>query len=185
MFDDLKKDGPRYAGLGGWYANPGFWIGAIYRFGAWAHSLPPLARIGPWILYRVARGCVRILFNVDIWAGRRGAQIGAGLCLLHPSNVIIRSGTVIGKNCLIFHEVTLGHGPVPGSPTIGNDVDIYVGARILGGVTVGDRSMIGPNCVITADVPPQSVILPAPNLRIPRGLSPVAARADKGEQAGS
>ena len=179
VFEELKKDGLRYAETGGWYANIGFWVGAIYRFGVWAHSLPGLARIPPWLVYRVLRACVRIVFNVDIWAGRRGSRIGAGLCLLHPSNVIIRNGTVIGENCLIFHEVTLGDGPIPGSPKIGNDVDIYVGARILGGVTIGDQSMIGPNCVVMTDVPPRSVVLPPTNLKIPRGLSPIATQADK------
>lgn len=181
MFEDLRKDSRRYAETGGWYANLGFWIGAIYRFGVWSHSLPRVVRIAPWLLYRVARMCARLVLNVDFWAGREGAQIGAGLCLLHPSNVIIRNGTVIGENCLIFHEVTLGNGPTPGSPKIGNNVDIYVGARILGGVTIGDQSMIGPNCVVMADVPARSVILPPANLKIPRALSPVVARAEKRE----
>src|SRR6185503_21273827 len=86
VFKDLKKDGLRYAETGGWYANIGFWVGAIYRFGVWANSLPGLARVLPWLAYRMARACVRIVFNVDIWAGRGGSRIGAGLCLLHPSN---------------------------------------------------------------------------------------------------
>lgn len=180
MLQELKRDRLRYADGGGWYANAGFWIGAIYRFGEWAYALPnPLLRMPAWALYRLARAAVRLVFNVDFWAGPRGARIGPGLCLTHPSNVMIAQGVEIGEDCLIFHEVTIGRGPTPGFPKIGNGVDIYVGARILGGVTIGEKSMIGPNCVVMTDVPPRSVIMPAANLRIPRKLSPIASGADR------
>jgi serine O-acetyltransferase len=184
MLKDLKRDALRYAEFGGWSANPGFWIGAIYRYGVWAHSMPSVfLRMPARALYRLARFSIRILFNVDFSVGSADMQIGAGLCLIHPSNIIIASDAEIGEDCLIFHEVTIGAGPLPGSPKIGNGVDIYVGARILGGVSVGDHSMIGPNCVVVQDVPPNSVLLPAPNLRIPRSLSPVAGLADRKRQA--
>lgn len=180
MFDNLRRDAARYAELGGWYAHPGFWIGAVYRLGMWASSLPhALLRLPFWILYRLLRLPLRI-FNVDVWAGARGARIGPGLCLIHPANIIIGRGVEIGENCLIFHEVTLGTGPTPGIPKIGDNVDIYVGARVLGGVTVGDGSMIGANCVVTKDVPAHSVAL-APAMRvIPRSLSKVARSVDQG-----
>jgi serine acetyltransferase len=184
MIKELQQDSVRYADLGGWHGNSGFWIGVVYRFGAWAHGLPILARIPLWSVYRLARGLIRLAFNVDFWAGPRGVSIGGGLCLIHPTQVIIAQGTHIGENCLIFHEVTIGTGPTPGTPRIGNDVDIYVGARILGGVTIGDGAMIGPNCVVMADVPARTVIMPAVNLKIPRGLSPVASQADVKRRTG-
>lgn len=175
MFENLRRDSARYAELGGWYANPGFWIVAVYRFGMWADSLPQVILRAPmWILYRLLKLPTR-LFNVDLWAGRRGARIGSGVCLIHPANIIIGGGVEIGENCLIFHEVTLGTGHTPGTPKIGNNVDIYVGARILGGVTIGDGSMVGANCVVTRDVPASSVIISAPARVIPRSLSPVAS----------
>ena len=189
MFENLRRDAARYASLGGWYSNPGFWIGAVYRLGVWGDSLPAaLLRIPVRILYRLARFPLRHSFNVDIWASRGGAKIGAGLCLIHPNNIVIASGIEIGSDCLIFHEVTLGTGPAPGLPKIGNNVDIYVGARILGGVTVGDHSMIGANCVVTRNVPSGSVVLAAPSQVIPRSLSPVASRAgpqERGPTAGA
>lgn len=178
MFESLRRDAARYAALGGWYSNPGFWIGAVYRFGIWGQTLPAaFLRIPVRILYRLARFPFRHFFNVDIWADRSRSKIGAGLCLIHPNNIVIGSGVEIGNDCLIFHEVTLGTGPEPGFPRIGNNVDIYVGARILGGVTVGDNSMIGANCVVTRSVPPGSVVLAAPSQVIPRSLSPAASRA--------
>jgi len=186
MFENLRRDAAKYSSLGGWYSHPGFWIVAVYRLGAWAHSLPnPLLRIPVLVLYRLARFPLRHIFNVDIWAGPRGARIGAGLCLIHPNNIIVGSGVEIGEDCLVFHEVTLGTGPVPGLPTIGSNVDIYVGARVLGGVTVGDRSMIGANCVVTRDVPPGSVVAPPPIRIIPRSLSPLATLADQQARAKS
>jgi len=178
MFGNLRRDAARYVELGRWYANPGFWIVAIYRFGAWAHSLPAAFRIPLWMLYRVARVLQRGMFSVELWAGSRGARIGPGLCLLHPFNVLI--GPVeIGEDCLILHEVTLGLGPSPGLPRIGNGVDIYAGAKVLGGVTIGDRSMIGANCVVMRDIPANSVVSPPPIQVIPRSLSPYASRADQ------
>lgn len=182
MFENLRRDAARYGAH--WYGHPGFWIVAVYRLGMWAHAQRnPLLRVPLWILYRLARIPVRP-FNVDLWAGSGGARIGPGLYLIHPANIIIPEGAEIGENCLIFHEVTLGTGTVPGRPKIGNNVDIYVGARVLGGVTIGDRSMIGANCVVMRDIPANSVVMPAPNLIIPKGLSPLAARgkppADRG-----
>jgi serine O-acetyltransferase len=175
MFENLRRDSARYAKLGGWYANPGFWIVAVYRFGMWADSLPyGILRAPMWALYRLLKLPTRP-FNVFLWAGRRGARIGGGLCLIHPTNVMIGPGVEIGENCLIYHEVTLATGHIPGTPKIGNNVDIYVGARILGGVAVGDGSMVGANCVVTRDVPASSVIVAAPARVISRSLSPVAS----------
>ena len=175
MFESLRRDAARYADVGGWYSNPGFWHGAVYRFGIWANSLPTaFLRIPARILYRLARFPLRLFFNVDIWAGRGESRIGGGLCLVHPNNIMIGHGVEIGTDCLIFHEVTLGVGPLPGFPKIGNGVDIYVGARILGGVSVGDNCMIGANCVVTRNIPSGSVVLAAPSQVIPRSLSPVA-----------
>lgn len=168
MFDNLRRDGERYANDGGWFFHPGFWAVATYRFGVWAHALPsPFLRLPMWAVYRVLRLPLRV-FNVNLWAGARGPRIGAGLCLLHPANVYIASGVEIGENCLIFHEVTLGLGPVPGLPRIGSHVDIYPGARVLGGIVVGDGAIVGPNCVVSSDVPPHSTVMPPPCRIIPQ-----------------
>lgn len=183
MFENLRRDRTKYEDHGRWYANPGFWIVAIYRFGMWAHSLPSkFQRIPMWVLYRLLKLPFG-RYNVHLWAGRGGPRIGAGLRLIHPTNVSIGRGTEIGEDCLIFHSVTLGTGQIPGTPKIGNNVDIYPGACVLGGVMIGDRSMVGANCVVTRDVPADSIILTAPGRVIPRSLSPVARGADQGTAA--
>lgn len=167
MFAQLRRDSARYAE--GFWRHPGFWIVALYRFGFWAHSVrSALLRIPLLIVYRLLSLPLRWTFNVVLSAG---ARVGPGLCLIHPSNILIADGVEIGEDCLIFHEVTLGTGHIPGVPKVGNKVDIYVGARLLGGVVIGDRSMIGANCVVVKDVPPDSVALPPPTRTIPRSLA--------------
>jgi serine O-acetyltransferase len=182
MFNSLQRDRAVYKGV--WYRRSGFWIVAVYRFGNWADSLPSiLLRTPAWTLYL----CLKLITgaftsNIFLWAGRRGAQIGSGLCLVHPANVMIGRGVVIGENCQIYHEVTLGTGQVPGTPKIGNRVTIYPGARLLGGIAIGDKTMIGANCVVTKDVPPNSVVLSTPSRVIPRSLSTQARRWDEGRE---
>ena len=177
MFDNLRQDSARYAHLGGWWSHPGFWLVAVYRYGVWADRMPGLLRLPLWILYRIARLPYR-LFNLDLWAGKTGAKIGPGFLLIHPTNVTIGRWVEIGSNCQLFHEVTLGTGHIAGTPKLGNNIDIFVGARILGGVTIGDDSMVSANCVVTKNVPKGSVVMSIPNRILPRSLSPRARNMD-------
>ena len=79
-------------------------------------------------------------------------RIGGGLLLPHPNGIVIHPSVVIGPNCLIFQQVTLGmaHG---GVPTLGGHVDIGAGAKVIGQVRLADHSRIGANAVVTIDVP--------------------------------
>jgi serine O-acetyltransferase len=94
------------------------------------------------------------------WSAISGAeidlkvQIGGGLLLPHPNGIVVFPDVVIGPNCLIFQQVTLGiGGRVPGCPVMGGHVDVGAGAKILGGVTIGDHAKIGANAVVLDDVP--------------------------------
>jgi serine O-acetyltransferase len=180
MFENLRRDFPKYTLYGQWYTHSGFWIVLIYRFGIWADSLPGKAlQIPLGVLYQIIKLPFRSN-HVFIFTGRRGGHIGAGLRLIHPTNVMIGRGVEIGEDCLIFNDVTLGMaGQRPGMPKIGNNVTIYPGARILGGVVIGDNAVIGANCVVMRDIPSNSVVLTPPCRIIPRSLSPVARAADQ------
>ena len=90
-----------------------------------------------------------------------GCNIGGGLKLTHPNGVVIHPKAVIGPNCLIFHQVTIGQSR-GGVPRIGGHVDIAAGAKIMGPVTIGDHAMIGVNSVVLSDVPPCGVAVGAP-----------------------
>jgi serine acetyltransferase len=183
MLENLRRDAEKYSVDGGWYRSPGFWIVANYRLEVWAHAKTSgLVRMPLLALSRLLRIPLWFL-KVSVWGGPAGARIGAGLRLIHPANIVIGSGSEIGEDCLIFHEVTIGAGPLPGRPKIGNNVNIYVGARILGGVNIGDNCMIGANCVVTRDVPAGSVVVTSPCRVISRSLSAVARGADESKTA--
>jgi serine O-acetyltransferase len=88
-------------------------------------------------------------------------QIGGGLLILHPNGIVIHPDAVVGPNCLIFQQVTLGGG-AGGAPNIGGHVDIGAGAKVLGNVTVGDHAKIGANAVVLKDVPPYATAVGVP-----------------------
>ncbi len=81
------------------------------------------------------------------------ANLGGGLLLPHPNGIVIHPEAVVGPNCLLFQQVTLGRGPVPGYPILEGHVDVGAGAKILGGVRIGAHAIIGANAVVIADVP--------------------------------
>jgi serine O-acetyltransferase len=159
MFKNLQRDSARYAELGGWSGNLGFWVGASCRFGAWALRIPhPALRWPAKVVAALIRLPILLFLNTDIPVETR---IGPGLCLPHPFNIVMGGGAEIGEDCTIFHEVTLGRGALPGEPKIGDNVVLFVGARVLGGVVVGARSEVGANCVVTRSLPPYSLVVTA------------------------
>jgi serine O-acetyltransferase len=90
-------------------------------------------------------------------------QIGGGLLLPHPNGVVIHPNTIIGNNCLIFQQVTIGNnGKSPTPPTIADHVDIGAGAKILGNITIGYLAKIGANAVVTKNVPARSTAVGIP-----------------------
>ena len=94
-----------------------------------------------------------------------GATIGNGLFIDHGMGVVIGETTVIGDNCTIYQGVTLGGtGKDVGKrhPTIGNNVTIGTGAKVLGPFTVGDNSKIAANAVVLSEIPPNSTCVGVP-----------------------
>ncbi|MXP27019.1 hypothetical protein GRI39_13370 [Altererythrobacter indicus] len=100
----------------------------------------------------------------------RLAKIGTGLTLPHPIGIVIGDGVRIGKNVTIYQNVTLGLKNRDDLiyPTVHDDVVIYAGAVIVGPVTVGARSVIAANAVVTVDVPPDSVAAGVPAVILAR-----------------
>ena len=94
-----------------------------------------------------------------------GAQIGKGLFIDHGSGVIIGETTIIGDNCTLYQGVTLGGtGKEQGKrhPTLGNNVMVSAGAKVLGSFTIGDNSKIGAGSVVLEAVPPNSTVVGIP-----------------------
>ncbi|HPF47384.1 MAG: serine acetyltransferase [Alphaproteobacteria bacterium] len=101
------------------------------------------------------------------WSVVTGAEIdlkcniGGGLLIPHPNGIVIHPATVIGPNCLIFQQVTLGT-LTGGAPKVGGHVDIGCGAKILGEITLGDHCRVGANAVVLDDVGPYQTVVGIP-----------------------
>ncbi len=101
------------------------------------------------------------------WSAVTGAdipintRIGGGLMIPHPNGIVIHADCVIGPNCIIFQQVTLGlgHG---GVPNLGGDVSIGAGAKLLGKIHVGDHAVVAAMAVVTRDVPAGAVAIGMP-----------------------
>lgn len=94
-----------------------------------------------------------------------GAKIGRGVFIDHGMGVVIGETAIVGDNVLLYQGVSLGGtGLEKGKrhPTIGNNVVIGAGAKVLGNITVGDNSYIGANAVVIKDVPPNSTVVGVP-----------------------
>ena len=101
-----------------------------------------------------------------------GAKIGKGFFIDHGNGVIIGETTIIGDNVTLYQGVTLGgtgkeHGKR--HPTIGNNVMISAGAKVLGSFTIGDNSKIGAGSVVLSEVPPNSTVVGVPGRVVKRG----------------
>lgn len=94
-----------------------------------------------------------------------GATIGKGLMIDHGSGVVIGETTIIGDDCTLYQGVTLGGtGKDTGKrhPTLGNNVMVGSGAKVLGPFVVGDNSKIASNAVVLSEIPPNSTAVGVP-----------------------
>ena len=157
MFNNIKADMKRYSQIGGFLNKIGFWITLLYRFGSWGNRQFFLIKIPVKIIHAILVLPIRMIFKVYI---PTKTCIGPGLLLEHPFNILIPAETVIGENCTIFHEVTLGRGSIPALPQIADNVILFPGSKILGGIKIGSNAHIGANVVVLRNVPEWTFLLP-------------------------
>ncbi len=117
------------------------------------------------ILGRVCRIVLLAAFGIEISAN---AKIGHGVYFVHSVGVVIGGTSVVGARTLFLGSNTLGTVDCEKYPSVGCDVVIGAGARLLDGVQVGDGCMIGANAVVTKDVPSNSVAVGIPARAIPK-----------------
>lgn len=93
-----------------------------------------------------------------------GTKVGAGLSFAHFSCVVINNDSTIGRNCTIFQGVTVGsvRGPEGGVPSIGDNVVLASGAKVIGKVKIGNNVMIGAGAVVVSDIPDNAVAVGVP-----------------------
>lgn len=88
-------------------------------------------------------------------------SIGPGLFISWGFSTVIGAQS-IGENCYIFQQVTIGNTNDSDSPTIGNNVQISSGAKVLGNIKIGDNCRVGANAVVLKDVPPNCTVVGVP-----------------------
>jgi serine O-acetyltransferase len=137
----------------------------LHRYATWRLGLPPgtkrkalsAARHALWTL-------VRNVYGIEV---HDTATIGRRVVIGHQGAVVIDGEAVIGDDCLIHHNVTIGRAEqAGGAPRIGRDVVVGPGAVVIGDITVGDRARIGPNAVVVVDVPADGAAFAPPARQI-------------------
>ena len=171
MLADLRRDAARlhlsYPGKSTARAvveallfNNGFQAVVLYRLARWLK----VRRI-PLLPPAVARFNL-FLTGVDL---HPAAEIGPGLLVAHGHGLVVGGGARIGADALLLHGVTVGSrspGRVTQMPRIGDRVFLGAGAKVVGGVTLGDDVAVGPNAVILEDVPAGSRVLSAGGIQV-------------------
>jgi len=115
-----------------------------------------------FFLARALSQLARFITGIEI---HPGARIGRRFFVDHGMGVVIGETAIIGDDVLLYQGSTLGGtGIVTGKrhPTIGNNVVVGAGAKVLGNITIGDNSYIGANAVVIKDVPPNSTVVGVP-----------------------
>jgi len=120
----------------------------------WAHGMKWLSR---WI-----SAMARLLTGIEI---HPAATIGRRFFIDHGMGVVIGETTEIGEDCTLYHGVTLGGTSTQEGkrhPTLGNNVVVGAGAKILGPITVGDGARIGSNAVVVKNIPDNVSVVGVP-----------------------
>lgn len=113
-------------------------------------------------LPRLISQIARFFTGVEI---HPGATIGKGFFIDHGMGVVIGETTIIGDNVTLFQGVSLGGtGKEKGKrhPTLGDNVVVGAGAKVLGNISIGDNVLVGANAVVIRDVPPDSTVVGVP-----------------------
>lgn len=146
----------------------GFHAVVMHRFAHWFYK----KRL--FFIARMISQINRFFTGIEI---HPGAIIGRGLFIDHGMGIVIGETAIVGDNCTIYHGVTLGGtGKERGKrhPTVGDNVLISAGAKILGPFKVGDNSRIGANAVVLNEVEPNTTVVGVPGRAVRRGNERIA-----------
>ena len=152
--------------LRGAYIHPGLLAIVVYRYGQWAEyccRVPVIRQICN-LIYYILFMRVRTRLQIEV---PRTAAIDGGFRIDHFGGIIINSQFICGKDLTITHGILIGQTD-SGVPILGNGVSLGVGAKIIGGITLGDNVTVGTGAVVTKSFPDNSVIagVPARLLRV-------------------
>lgn len=145
----------------------------------WLHRIAHQFYLKGWVVFpRLLNTFSRFLTGIDI---HPGAKLGPGLFIDHGMGLVIGETAELGSNVTLYQGVTLGGtGKEKGKrhPTIGNNVVVSSGAKVLGSFKVGDNSKIGSGSVVLKEVPPNSVVVGVPGRVVTRNGVRIASNND-------
>ncbi|KRA74852.1 hexapeptide transferase [Lysobacter sp. Root667] len=141
--------------------------GESYRYNFWMRTCAytkgrPLLRYTLYPFARLVLGHLVYKLGISIPAG---TSIGCGFYIGHFGGIVVSQKATIGRNCNISQGVTIGRanrGRNRGYPVLGDNIYIGPGAVIAGSVRIGNNVAIGANCVVTMDIPDDSVVVGVP-----------------------
>jgi serine O-acetyltransferase len=165
MFSNIRAD---LRAHGGNWGSQGFWVLVVYRFGRWRYGVrPAFLRKLFSLAYRILFKLVQVLTGIELPCE---VQLGRNFVIDHFGGIVISGYAKFGDDCRIRNGVVVGLGKVdePCAPSIGNNVDIGSGAKVLGNVVIGDNVLIGANAVVICDVPSNSIAVGVPAVIKPR-----------------
>ena len=165
MFENVRAD---LRAHGGKWGAQGFWALVVYRYGRWRYRIKPSWLRKPFsLVYHVLYKLAQIVTGIELPCE---AEVGSNFVIDHFGGIIVSGHAKFGNNCRIRNGVVVGlrHVEEKVAPTIGNDVDIGAGAKILGGIRIGDGARIGANAVVLIDVPDNHVAVGVPATVRPR-----------------
>jgi len=146
---------------------PGFRAIVVYRLGVWAKSLPRPIGVPLLVMYELFHRWIRNHYGIQLY---RSAKIGRRVRLANQGNISIHRDAVIGDDCVIRQNVTIGglSNARNYGPELGRGVELGAGAVIIGKIRIGDRAKIGPNVVVSQNIPAgATVVAPPPRILLP------------------
>lgn len=145
------------------FLNPGFKYTFLMRTSSYLkHTSRLLCPF--YVIFRLLLRHYEYKYGISI---PYNTVIGYGLYIGHFGGIVVHHEVTIGNNCNINHDVTIGAaygGRFPGVPTIGDNVFIGPGAKIIGGITIENNVAVGSNCVVTTSIPENAVVVGIPGL---------------------
>jgi serine O-acetyltransferase len=165
VFENIREDWQTYQHD---ITRQGLWVMLVYRFGQWRYTIKrKWIRLPFSFLYRLLFLLIQIVTGIELPCE---VKIGKRFIIEHFGNIVVSGDAAFGNDVIIRNGVTVGlkHTGIRGSPTIGNRVDIGVGAKLLGPISIGDDVAIGANAVVIRDVPANSIAVGVPAKIIPK-----------------
>ena len=164
-FANVKKNDPALHSTFELFFNyPGLWALFFYRNAHWLYNK------GLRFLPRFISAIGLFLTTIDI---HPAATLGRRVFIDHGVGVVIGETAILGDDVIVYQQVTLGGVSTSKGkrhPTLENSVVIGAGAKILGNITIGERSKVGANSVVVKDVPADSTAIGIPARVLKRGF---------------